>query len=826
VSTDVKKEIELEIAYVLFIDIVGYSKLVTHEQRRLLDLLNQIVRDSEHFRTAEAKSRLITVPTGDGMALVFYNTPEAPVECALEISNAANEHPELKLRMGIHSGPVSGVVDVSGRANIAGAGINIAQRVMDCGDPGHVLVSKHMAEDLEQYGHWKRNLHDLGECEVKHGVRVAVVNLYTEDFGNPEVPQKFLQARHKAAAVPVAAEKARGSRSWIIATAALVLIAALVVGVFLLSRRSVPAGSNRQTVRGEAEVAETGRPSRALPAPAAVPTKSIAVLPFENLSDEKQNAFFTDGVQDEILTDLAKIADLKVISRSSVMQYKSGVARDLRKIGQELGVAHLLEGSVQRAANRVRVNAQLIDARNDAHLWAQTYDRDLADVFAIQSEIAKAIADQLQAKLSPSEKNAIEERPTTDVTAFDLYTQAKSLLLNISFSAKNLSNMLQAVDLLNRAVARDPSFFQAYCLLASAHDNIYLLGNEHTPARLAAAEAAIESASRMRPDAGETHLARAGNLYRGYRDFDGALAELDIAGRTLPNDSRIPELAGYITRRRGKQEEGLQYLLRSLELDPRNFLTLQQTALSYQILRRYAEMARVLDRGLAIKPDDVETRAARAVVELDWKADTRPVHQLMQELRAKDPAALKRVADTWFTCALAERDPVAAEAAISALGENPYDYNQGAIYFNHLVLEGLIARMMNDEAKARAAFTAARAEQQKVVHAQPNHGPALCVLGLIDAALGRKDEALREARRAVELLPVEKDAFNGPQMIEMLAMAAAWLGEKDLACQQLSIEMRLPGIVSYGQLKLMPYWDPLRGEPHFEKIVASLAPKR
>ena len=824
-STDVKKEIELEIAYVLFIDIVGYSKLVTHEQRRLLELLNQIVREAEHFRAAEAKSRLITVPTGDGMALVFYNTPEAPVECALEISNAANEHPELKLRMGIHSGPVSGVVDVSGRANIAGAGINIAQRVMDCGDPGHVLVSKHMAEDLEQYGHWKRNLHDLGECEVKHGVRVAVVNLYTEDFGNPEVPQKFLQARHKAAAVPVAAEKRTRSRSWIIATAALVLIAALGVGVFFLSRRSAPARSNGQTVRSETEVAEPGRPPSALPAPAAVPTKSIAVLPFENLSDEKQNAFFTDGVQDEILTDLAKIADLKVISRSSVMQYKSGVARDLRKIGQELGVAHLLEGSVQRASNRVRVNAQLIDTRNDAHLWAQTYDRDLADVFAIQSEIAKAIADQLQAKLSPSEKNAIEERPTTDVTAFDLYTQAKSLLLNISFSAKNLANMLQAVDLLNRAVARDPSFFQAYCLLASAHDSIYFLGNEHTPARLAAAEAAIESASRMRPDAGETHLARAENLYRGYRDYDGALAELDIAGRTLPNDSRIPQLAGYIVRRRGKQEEGLQYLLRSLELDPRNFLTLQQTALSYQILRKYPEMARVLDRGLTIKPDDIETRAARAVVELDWKADTRPVHQLMQELRARDPAALKRVADTWFTCALAERDPVAAEAAISALGENPYDYNQGAIYFNHLVLDGLIARMMNDEAKARAAFTAARAEQEKVVHAQPNHGPALCVLGLIDAALGRKDEALSEARRAVELLPVEKDAFNGPQMIEILAMVAAWLGEKDLACQQLSIEMRLPGIVSYGQLKLMPYWDPLRGDPRFEKIVNSLAPK-
>jgi len=825
VSTEVKKEIELEIAYVLFIDIVGYSKLVTHEQRRLLELLNQIVREAEHFRAAEAKSRLITVPTGDGIALVFYNTPQAPVECALEISSAASEHPELKLRMGIHSGPVSGVVDVSGRANIAGAGINIAQRVMDCGDAGHVLISKHMAEDLEQYGQWKRCLHDLGECEVKHGAHVSVVNLYTEDLGNPEVPQKFRHARQETA-LPVSTEKRTGTRSWIVAAAALVLIAGLGIGGFLLSRRSVPAGSNRQTVRSETEVAETGRPPSALPAPAAVPTKSIAVLPFENLSDEKQNAFFTDGVQDEILTDLAKIADLKVISRSSVMQYKSGVPRDLRKIGQELGVAHLLEGSVQRAANRVRVNAQLIDARNDAHLWAQTYDRDLADVFAIQSDIAKAIADQLQAKLSPSEINAISRAPTADVTAFDLYTQAKSLLLNISFSAKLLSNMLQAVDLLNRAVARDPSFFQAYCLLAYAHDNIYLLGNEHTPARLAAAEAAIESASRMRPDAGETHLARAQNLYRGYRDYDGALAELDIAGRTLPNDSRIPELAGYITRRRGKQEEGLQYLLRSLELDPRNFFTLQQIALSYQILRRYPEMARILDRVLTIKPDDIETRAARALVELDWKADTRPVHQLMQELRAKDPAALKRVADTWFTCALAERDPVAAEAAISALGENPFNYNQNAIYFNHLVLEGLIARMMNDEAKARAAFTAARAEQEKVVQAQPNHGPALCVLGLIDAALGRKDEALSEARRAVELLPVEKDAFNGPQMIEILAMAAAWLGEKDLACQQLSIEMRLPGIVSYGQLKLMPYWDPLRGDPRFEKIVASLAPKR
>src|SRR5436190_6363527 len=406
VSTEVKKEIELEIAYVLFIDIVGYSKLLIDQQRRLLELLNKLVRGTEQFRKAEANHRLITIPTGDGMALVFYNTPEAPVECALEISRAVKEHPELRLRMGVHSGAVSGVIDVSGRANIAGAGINIAQRVMDCGDAEHILLSKHVAEDLEQLGHWKKHLHDLGEAEVKHGAHVSVVNLYTEELGNPEVPQKFLQARHKAvAAVPLAPEKPGRSRSWMIAAGMLVLIGGLAAGGYVFSRRSTEAGAaNRRPVQsttapeGGAGAANAGSlPASA--APTAFPEKSIAVLPFENLSEEKANAFFTDGVQDEILTDLAKIADLKVISRTSVMQYKTGVARNLREIAQQLGVAHLVEGSVQRVSNRVRVNAQLIDARNDAQLWAQTYDRDLADVFAIQSEIAKAIADQLQAKL-------------------------------------------------------------------------------------------------------------------------------------------------------------------------------------------------------------------------------------------------------------------------------------------------------------------------------------------------------------------------------------------------------------------------------------------
>jgi TolB-like protein/Tfp pilus assembly protein PilF len=679
-----------------------------------------------------------------------------------------------------------------------------------------------MAEDLEQYGHWKRNLHDLGECEVKHGVRVSVVNLYTEDFGNPEVPQKFLQARHKAAAVPVAAEKARGSRTWILVAAALVLIAGLGMGGFLWSRRSVPAISNHQTGRSETEAVETGRPPSALPAPAAILEKSIAVLPFDNMSDEKQNAYFTDGVQDEILTNLARIADLKVISRSSVMQYKTGVARDLRKIGQELGVAHLLEGSVQRATNKVRVNAQLINARTDAHEWAENYDRPLDDVFAIQSEIAKAIADQLQAKLSPSEKNAIEERPTSNVAAFELYSRAKDLIQNTGFSAIYVQNLREGIDLLNQALARDPSFFAAQCQLAYAHDTLYA-GFDHTPQRLALAEGAVEAAFRLRPDAGEAHLARANHLYFAYRDYDGALAELEVVRGTMPNSPRVFELTGFIARRRGAQDEGLRNLQRAIELDPRNFFTLQQLALSYDSLRRFPEEVATLDRALSIKPDDPEAKGGRALAFLGWKADTRPLHQTIDEIRSKDPGAVKSVADVWFLCALAEHDAAAAEMALVSLEDATF--GDDAIQFSAAFGRGLLARMTKDEAKARAAFAAIRPEQEKVVQAQPNYGPPLCILALIDAGLGRKEEALRETRRAAELAPVEKDSFNGSDVLHYSAIVYAWVDEKDLALQNLAKAAQLPCPVTYGRLKLLPWYDPLRGDPRFEKIVASLAPK-
>ncbi len=548
--------------------------------------------------------------------------------------------------------------------------------------------------------------------------------------------------------------------------------------------------------------------------------KSIAVLPFSNLSKEEENAFFADGVQDEILADLARVSDLKVISRASVMQYKSGVTRNLRKIAQQLGVANVVEGSVQRAGNRVRVNAQLVDARTDRQLWGQTYDRDLADVFAIQSEIAKAIAGQLQAKLSPREENAIERPPTSDIAAFELYAQAKNVL-----AIRNArENLLEAADLLNRAVARDPSFFKAYCQLAHTHDRIYFLGYDHTPARLALAEAAIQAAFRLHPDAGEAHLARAQNLYRGYLDYDAALAELEIARQTLPNDAGVFELKGYIQRRQGKQEEAVRSLEHAIDLDPQNTFTLQQIALSYHHLRRFAEEKSVLDRALAIEPNDVDTKEARAFVEFHWKADTRPLHQTLDSIRATNPAATQGIADGWLICALAERDAATAKNAASAAGANP-PFTDEAVNFSRPFVEGVIARMTKDDKKARAAFTAARAEQEKIIQAQPNYGPPLCVLGLIDAGLGRKEEALREGRRAVELLPVEKDPINGIAMIKYLALVAAWVGDKDLACEQLGVATRPPSRLTYGQLKLLPFWDPLRGDPCFEKIVASLAPK-
>jgi TolB-like protein/class 3 adenylate cyclase/Flp pilus assembly protein TadD len=784
-SIEIKKEIELEIAHVLFIDIVGYSKLSINEQRAAIDELTQAVRASEQVQKAEATGRLIKIPTGDGMALVFYTSPEAPAQCAVEISRALKEHPRLQLRMGVHSGPVSGVIDVNGQANLAGAGLNVAQRVMDCGDAGHILVSKRVADDLGETEHWRPLLHELGECEAKHGMRVSIVNLHADQVGNPQLPKKYQVLKKHRVRMRLA-----------VATAALL---ALAIALVVVSKRSARSTSN-------------------------VPEKSIAVLPFENLSEEKENAFFADGVQDEILTDLAKIADLKVISRTSVMQYKNGISRNLREIGEQLGVAHVLEGSVQRTGGRVRVSAQLIDARTDAHLWAEHYDRPLDDVFAIQSEVAQAIADQLNAKLSPAEKAAIKQRPTGDLVAYDLYLRAEALRAATSFNARLKENLLEATRLLEQAIARDPTFFLAYCRLAEAHDLIYFFGSDHTPARLALASTAIQTALRLRPGSGEAHLALAEHLYRGYGDYEHALDELTLAQRALPNDPLVFELTGFIARRQGRWEESTTDLKRALELDPRNLFFLQQLSFTYDRQRRYRDLASVLDRALKLIPSDPETRVARALIDFAERADARPVHATIETVIAEDPAAATNIADRWFDIALCERDNFGISRALAVIP--PGGISQGSVWSPRAYFEAVAARVRGDATVARAAFTVARAEVEKTTHDQPDYAQGLIILGLIDAGLGRKDDAIREGRRAIELVPVSKDAIDGADFIVNLAVIYAWTGEKDLALEQLDKVSKLPFGQSYGDLRLSPEWDPLRGDPRFEKIVASLAPKQ
>src|SRR5215471_9049804 len=551
--------------------------------------------------------------------------------------------------------------------------------------------------------------------------------------------------------------------------------------------------------------------------------KSIAVLPFENFSSDKENAFFADGVQDDILTALSKVADLKVISRTSVMSYSAGANRNLREIAQALGVSHVVEGSVRRSDGKVRVSAQLIDARNDAHLWADTYDRDVADVFAIQSEIAKAIVEQLRAKLSASEKAAIEEQPTKDITAHDLYVRAKLLNESSSFNARRLEKLVEAAGLLDQAVARDPDFLLAHCLLANTHGIIYFYGLDHTPARVALAEAAVNAAARLRPDAGETHLARADVLYRCYLDYDRARPELALAQGALPNNAQVLALTSFIDRRQSRWDEAVRGLERALELDPRNWYYLQQISLSYHFLQRYAEEAAALDRVIAILPGDEISKVARVWVEMEWKADTKPLADMIAPILKQNPAAATTFTQYYIGLGLYLRDGRMAENAVAAMPAQGLGLDQVPLPVGFW--KGLVARMNGDSAAAQAAFLTARAEIERIVRDQPDYASGICTLALIDAGLGRKQEAIEEGRRACELLPIAKDSINGIHMMEFLAVVYAWTGEKDLAIEQLRTTLPYPGFISYGQLKLHPFWDPLRSDPRFEQMAVSLAPK-
>jgi len=807
-SAEPKPDLPLEIAHLLLIDVVGYSKLLVNDQVESLQQLNRIVRSTDCFRAAEAKDKLIRLPTGDGMALLFFENLEQPAHCALEIAQALQNHPEIQVRMGIHSGPINQVPDVNDRVNIAGAGINVAQRVLDCGDAGHILLSKHVADDLGEYRHWQPYLRDLGECEVKHGLRLHVVNLCKDGFGNQQVPEQ-LKRRGRWKQTSGADVRPITAPRWpksVLSVAVLLFAVALAVSFSTFFHRASPP-----TTRNLSEIATP------------ILGNSIAVLPFQNLSDEKQNAYFADGVQDEILTNLARVADLKVISRTSTMQYKTGAQRNLREIAKTLGVAHVVEGSVQRSGGRVRVNAQLVDARTDRQLWGQSYDRELSDVFAIENELAEQIVSQLKSKLSPQEKAAIEEKPTTDLAAHDLYIRAKTLIASSALSTPQAESLFEAVRLLNQAVERDPAFALAYYQLAEAHDVIYLQGIDHIPARLAMANGVIQSLARLRPNSGEAHLALAKHLYWCYHDYDRAREELTLAQKSLPNDPMPFQILGYIDRRQGRWPESTKNLERAIELDPQNSAFLEQIARSYECLRRYADAERALDRAIALVPKDAAMRARRAEIELHWHADARPLVSMIQAIIAKDSREVKNIAELWLNAALYDRD---FDAALRALAALPIDgCHRETILFPRVWCEGIVAQMRGDKVAARAAFSSARNEMAKLVREQPAYAEALCALGMADAALGNKEDAIREGRRAVELLSVTKDAIIGPLLVQNLALIYAWTGEKDLAFEQLSAAAKLPGYLSYGELRLHPYWDPLRSDPRFDKIVASLAPK-
>ena len=810
---EVNKEIELEIAYVLFIDIVGYSKLVTAEQRRLLELLNRIVREAEHFHTAEANGRLITVPTGDGMALVFYNTPEAPVECALEVGRAAREHPELKLRMGMHSGPVSGVVDVSGRSNIAGAGINIAQRVMDCGDAGHILVSKHMAEDLEQYGHWKRHLHDLGECEVKHGVRVSVANLYTENLGNPEVPQKFRQARKGTA--PVVREKK--GRGWVIA-AAVVLIAVLIIGGVLLSRRSAPVATGSG--------APSTPPATPIPAAAAIPEKSIAVLPFENLSEDKANAYFADGIQDEILTRLSKIADLKVISRTSTQHYKSA-PDNLREIAKQLEVAHILEGSVQKSGEAVRVNVQLIKAANDSHLWADTYDRRLTDIFSVESEVAKAIADQLRAKLTGQEEQVITAKPTDNPEAYDAYLRGLAYTLK---TGNTPANALGAQKYLREAVRLDPKFALSWALLSNVEARGYITqALQPTVTLREEARQAADTALALQPNLGEAVLAKGVYHYACLKDYDTAVRYFEQARPLLPNSSRIPEALAYVARRRGQWDRSQSYFDEAERLDPRNAYLLSQDTASYFSLRRFPEALRKLDQVLDIMPDDVDTLVQKAAI-AQAEGDLPRASALLAPLHptADDTQAF----ETQVYQAILERRPAQTIDRLKEILAKP-DPALGYVNGELRLYLGWAQEVAGDHAAAQESWRQARSELEFFLKEQPENYFLLGDLALTNMGLGDKAAAFKLVERAQAAIPIEKDALDGPAPIEFLARVAAQMGEPDRAMGALQKLLSIPYTgplagnmpLTPALLRLDPMFDPLRNDPRFQKLVEDGAPK-
>jgi len=765
-----------EIGHVLFIDIVGYSKLLIEEQKERLNQLTEIVLATAQVRDS-TDEQLVRLPTGDGMALVFRHSAEEPARCALEIAEALRKHPELPVRMGIHSGPVSEVKDVSGRTNIAGAGINMAQRVMDCGDAGHILVSQHVADDLMGYRQWAPRLHDLGECEVKHGVRLHLVNLYADPLGNSTLPKKLATAKSAQ----------RRSKGGLIGALALVaLLAAGAVWYFASHRTATPN--------------------------AAIVEKSIAVLPFENLSSDKENAYFADGVQDEILTNLARIADLKVISRTSVMQYKTGAQRNLREIGQQLGVAHLLEGTVQRAANKVRVNAQLIDARTDAHQWAQVYDRPLDDVLAIQSEIAQKIAEQLGAKLSPRESTELATRPTQDIAAFESYIRARALMETPDVSdehEKFVEDNTRAVQLLEQAVARDPKFAGAYWALSEANIQLYRGPTRNADYRTRA-EAALKEAQRIAPEAGETLHAQARIAYYGYLDYTRALATLEEAAKSLPNNAEVTMTRGLLYRRFGRWQEAFAQFKRATELNPQDPFSYTTAGWTALCLRWWDEGDQMYELMAKRFPRSAREATIQHALSLSFRGDVAAADKQLESVKLQMPGDF----DMLFYGLFFKRDfepcrrLLTDAAKYSELQDNRWEKELQLAFVTKFPFDEQAAREAEKRLEECLAGSISREQQGVLISALSN----------VKMLLGKKEEALRIAEESVEQHPISEDTVNVARL-QWLAYMYLYAGENDRALQTFAKLVQLPAGATYPELKDSPVLDGLRQDPRFEEIL-------
>jgi TolB-like protein/tetratricopeptide (TPR) repeat protein/class 3 adenylate cyclase len=788
---------QLDIAHVLFTDIVGYSKKPIDQQSELLGELNRLVRATEQFKAAEAAGKLVRLPTGDGMALAFFTTVDAPVRCALEISEALKSRPQIQLRMGVDSGPVDQIMDVNDRPNVAGAGINMAQRVMDCGDGGHILLSRRVAADLAQYSKWQPHLHDLGEAEVKHGVKVSIVNLYTESLGNPAAPDKIQRAQR------VEMLRSRKLQRQRIGIAALVLLAVIAAGgVFWWAKRGAAPG-----------MAPAAAPTALTP---AVPKKSIAVLPLENLSDDKENAFFADGIQDDLLTSLAKIKDLKVISRTSVMSYRNKGGRNLREIGKELGVASVLEGSVRRAGNRVLVNVQLIDTATDQHIWAERYDRTLTDSIALQGELASEIAGALHASLTAEEKARVETKPTDNPDAYVAYLRGREVQLRPETSRENY---LTAESFYNQAIALDPKFVLARARLSFIQALLYEYFEPKNAARLAQARENAEEAVRLDPNSAEAHSSLA-RCAQNANDTATTKRELAEALRLQPNDTTIVLTAAMTQWGIGWNDDALVNFKRATELGPREAKTFYNYGVLLKEMDREEEARAAFDHALQLAPTSVYFRLQRASAELSWTGDTQRGRAILASLPAgQDPDG--RVTSAYCTLAIYERNfPEALKLLQAYTGDTLPTVDSGGFgtQDSKTYNEAIIRLYAGDFSRAYECFDSERWKAEVEVRDAPQSSSAHSGLAFLYARMGWKKPAGAEARRALELeQPV--DIFGKAALYINLARAYAWAGEPDLALKQIERFRALPSDYKANDFRLDPVWDPIRRDPRFQQML-------